>query len=266
MLLFLLLFLSVPMLLFTSINAHAQVTLSWTASTSSNVTGYTLYYGTVSGNYTYNVNVGNTTSYTLSGLSTGATYYFAATAYDSAADQSAYSNQVSYTVPSACTYFISPTSQSFAASGDAGSVSVTTQSGCAWTAASAVSWMTVTSGGSGTGNGTVGYSVAANATTSSLTAASTIAGLAFTVTEAGVPAYTITASAGTGGAISPSGSVSVNGGSSQAFSITPASGYAVSGVTVDGALGRAVTSYTFSNITANHTIAASFVVSSRANR
>jgi hypothetical protein len=264
-LLFLLLFLSVPALLFTSTNAHAQVTLGWTASTGSNVTGYEIYYGTVSGNYTYNVNAGNTTSYALSGLSAGATYYFAATAYDSAGDQSAYSNQVSYTVPSACTYSISPTSKSFAASGGTGTVSVTTQSGCAWTAASAASWMTISSGGSGTGSGTVGYSVAANATTSPLTAASTIAGLAFTVTEAGVPTYTITASAGTGGTISPSGSVSVTSGGSKSFSITPKSGYTISEVTVDGTSEGSLRSYTFSNVTANHTIAASFAPS-RSNR
>jgi hypothetical protein len=222
------------------------------------VAGYKLYYGTASGNYTYNVNVGNTTSYALSGLSAGATYYFAAAAYDSAGDQSAYSNELSYTVPSACTYSISPTSGSFAASGGTGSVSVTTKTGCAWTAASAASWMTITSGGSGTGSGTVRYSLAANTTTSSLTAVSTIAGHAFTVTEAGVPAYTITASAGTGGAISPSGSVSVERGSNQAFSITPASGYTVDGVTVDGVSVGRVSLYMFNDVMANHTIAATF--------
>ncbi|MGD0486915.1 MAG: fibronectin type III domain-containing protein [Syntrophorhabdales bacterium] len=256
--LFLLFFLSVPVLLFTGANAHAEVTLGWTASASSTVAGYKLYYGTASGNYTYNVNVGNTTSYALSGLSAGATYYFAAAAYDSAGDQSAYSNELSYTVPSACTYSISPTSGSFAASGGTGSVSVTTKTGCAWTAASAASWMTITSGGSGTGSGTVRYSLAANTTTSSLTAASTIAGRAFTVTEAGVPAYTITASAGTGGAISPSGSVSVKRGSSQGFSITPASGHTVSGLTVDRVSVGPVRSYTFSDVMVNHTIAATF--------
>jgi hypothetical protein len=76
----------------------AQVTLAWDASTSSNVTGYKLHYGTTSGSYTYNVDAGNATSYTLSALSTGVTYYFAATAYDSSGDESAYSNEVAYTV------------------------------------------------------------------------------------------------------------------------------------------------------------------------
>ena len=73
-----------------------------------------------------------------------------------------------------------------------------------------------------------------------------------------VVTWSITASAGTGGTISPSGTVTVNNGSNQTFTITPASGYAVSGVTVDGTPAGAVTSYTFNNVTASHTISASF--------
>ena len=70
--------------------------------------------------------------------------------------------------------------------------------------------------------------------------------------------YNITASAGTGGTISPSGTVSVNSGSNRTFTITPAAGYTIAGVTVDGTPAGAVTSYTFNNVTANHTISASF--------
>ena len=98
---FLLLFLTIPALLFTVVNADAAgVTLGWNACTASNVAGYKVYYGTASGNYAYYVDVGNTTSYALSGLSTGATYYIAATAYDSSGNQSTDSNEVNYTVPS----------------------------------------------------------------------------------------------------------------------------------------------------------------------
>jgi hypothetical protein len=71
-------------------------------------------------------------------------------------------------------------------------------------------------------------------------------------------AYTITASAGTGGSISPSGSVSVTSGSSKTFTIAPGSGYHVSSVNVDGVSVGAVRTYTFSNVAANHTIKASF--------
>ena len=257
-LLLLLFFVSVPVLVLTAAGAHAQVTLNWTASTSSNVTGYKIHYGTVSTSLGNTTDVGNVTSYTFSGLSTGATYYFEATAYDSSGDQSGDSNEVSYTVPSSCSYTISPTSASFTSTGGTVSVNVTTQSGCTWTAGSAASWMSITSGASGTGSGTVNYSVAANTGTSTLTAASTIAGLSFTVTEAGVQSETITASAGTGGTISPTGSVPVTYGANQTFTVTPNTGYAISSVTVDGASVGAVTSYTFSNVTGNHTIAASF--------
>ncbi|MGD8782592.1 MAG: BACON domain-containing carbohydrate-binding protein, partial [Ignavibacteria bacterium] len=73
--------------------------------------------------------------------------------------------------------------------------------------------------------------------------------------------YTITASAGSGGSISPSGTVSVNYGSSKTFTITPSSGYEISSVVVDGTSQGAISSYTFSNVTSNHTISASFAIS-----
>jgi hypothetical protein len=72
--------------------------------------------------------------------------------------------------------------------------------------------------------------------------------------------YTITASAGQGGSITPSGTVSVNSGSNQAFNIVPDSGYEVSDVKVDGSSVGAVNSYTFSNISSNHTITATFTL------
>jgi hypothetical protein len=73
-----------------------------------------------------------------------------------------------------------------------------------------------------------------------------------------VDTFTVTASAGTNGSISPNGTVTVNRGTSQAFTLTPATGHYVATVTVDGTSVGAVTSYTFTNVTANHTIAASF--------
>jgi hypothetical protein len=73
-----------------------------------------------------------------------------------------------------------------------------------------------------------------------------------------VQTYTITASAGSGGTISPSGSVLVNQGANQTFTISPNTGFKISAVTVDGASVGALTSYTFSNVTAGHTISATF--------
>jgi len=71
---------------------------------------------------------------------------------------------------------------------------------------------------------------------------------------------TITASAGSHGSISPSGNVAVNYGANQTFTVTPSTGYTAS-LTVDGnAVALSNNSYTMSNVTANHTIAASFAL------
>jgi hypothetical protein len=72
--------------------------------------------------------------------------------------------------------------------------------------------------------------------------------------------YTITATADTNGSITPSGAITVNKGANQTFTITPDAGYTVLSVTVDGANRGAITSYTFTNITGNHTINAYFKV------
>lgn len=73
-------------------------------------------------------------------------------------------------------------------------------------------------------------------------------------------AVTITATAGDNGSISPSGAVVVEYGADQEFTITPDTGYQVEDVLVDGASVGAVTSYTFEDVTADHTIHATFTV------
>ena len=71
--------------------------------------------------------------------------------------------------------------------------------------------------------------------------------------------YTIKATAGAGGSISPSGNVSVREGSDRTFTITPDKGYAVSNVKIDGKSIGAVRSYTFENVRHAHTIEVSFM-------
>ena len=73
--------------------------------------------------------------------------------------------------------------------------------------------------------------------------------------------YTIKATAGTNGSISPSGWTSVRDGRDQTFTITPDKGYAVAKVLVDGKSVGAVKSYTFKNVTKDHTIEAVFMKS-----
>ena len=70
--------------------------------------------------------------------------------------------------------------------------------------------------------------------------------------------YTITATAGTGGSISPSGSTSVTEGNSKTYTITASSGYKISDVKVDGSSFGAASTYTFSGVSASHSISATF--------
>jgi hypothetical protein len=82
-----------------------------------------------------------------------------------------------------CNYAINPTSQNFSPLGGVGTpVAVTTTASCAWTAASSVSWILITSGASGTGNGTVAFIVEASLGLAR-TGTMTIAGQTFTVNQ-----------------------------------------------------------------------------------
>jgi hypothetical protein len=83
-----------------------------------------------------------------------------------------------------CSYTISPTVQSFPASGGNSSINVTAPSGCAWTAASNAAWLTISGANSGSGNGSVNFIVAANASAAQRTANLTIGGQTFTVNQA----------------------------------------------------------------------------------
>lgn len=85
-------------LLFSVFSVRAnRVTLAWDPS--DDATGYRLYWGTASRNYTQNVDVGNVTSYTVPLLVNTITYYFAVTAYDADGLESNYSDEVSTTIP-----------------------------------------------------------------------------------------------------------------------------------------------------------------------
>jgi len=75
-----------------------------------------------------------------------------------------------------------------------------------------------------------------------------------------VVTFTITASAGPNGSISPSGAVSVNYGEDKIFTIIPNTGYHIVDVKVDGVSVGAITSYTFTHVTSNHTIDATFAI------
>ena len=104
------------------------------------------------------------------------------------------------------------------------------------------------------------YYFAVSATDASGNASKPSNEVAFTTAAAPapIPLYTLSASAGSGGTITPSGSLVVSKGASQSFTITSGTGYKIADVTVDGVSVGAVASYAFSNIAAGHKIAASF--------
>jgi hypothetical protein len=77
----------------------SNVILSWNPSVSPNVAGYDVYYGTTSGNYPYKVNAGDATTITISNLTPGAKYYFAATAYAADGKQSSFSAPTTVLIP-----------------------------------------------------------------------------------------------------------------------------------------------------------------------
>ena len=184
---------------FSATNAlAAQAALSWSAPINAdgtpvtNLKGYKVHVGTTPGSYSQHLDVGNVTSYTLTSLAEGTTYYTAVSDYDTNGAESGYSNEVSKNFPAA-----------------AATYTITANAG---------------SGGAVTAVNNTKINTASNGTT------------------------TIT-------------SVSVASGTSQSFTVTPSAGYSIAGVTVDGASVGAVSSYAFSNVTANHTITASFASS-----
>ncbi len=150
----------------------AQVTLAWDSNQENDLAGYRLYYGSASGNYSQVIDVGNNNQHKVSGLTAGATYYFAVTAYNLKGYESDYSTELAQT-------------------------------------------------------------------TSIIT-------------------YTITASAGANGRITPAGPVTANQGTNQTFSMHPDQNFQVLNVKVDGVALGTVTNYTFNNISADHTIEAEF--------
>jgi hypothetical protein len=98
-------------------------------------------------------------------------------------------------VLSSCGYSITPPGVSFGEAGGSATIAVSAATGCAWSATSESSWLTITGGASGSGNGTVGYSVASNPYGTARTGILIVAGERFEIAqEAADCAYTISPS------------------------------------------------------------------------
>ena len=84
-----------------------------------------------------------------------------------------------------CSYSINPTAQNFGQAGGAGTIDVQTNQGCAWTAVSNNSFITITGGSSGNGPGTVSYSLTSTSGSTPRSATITVAGRTFTISQSG---------------------------------------------------------------------------------
>jgi YVTN family beta-propeller protein len=121
----------------------------------------------------------------------------------------------------ACTYSISPGSAAYGQGGGPGTIAVSAQSGCPWTAASNAGWIAISSGASGSGGGVVTYNVSPNANAAPISGSLTIAGQTFTVSETGVScSYTFSSTGTSIAAIGGAGTVNITAPSGCAWTLT----------------------------------------------
>lgn len=209
------------------------VTLAWDPS--DGATGYKVSWGTTAGSYPNQGDAGAATTFNITGLTAGGTYWVVVQAYNTAGI-SPYSTPLQFTVPGvSCTASISPGSVTAPTAGTSGSITVTTPSGCAWTAASGSADLVFQNGTGRSGPGTLTFTVGANPTTAARTLTGTVAGQAFTVSQAAsVCTYSISPLFASAVHSGTSGSVTVTTQAGCAWGVTNPS----SGLTFDNGTGR----------------------------
>lgn len=247
-----------------------STTLSWYPPTVNedgtpltDLAGYKIYYGTVSRSYSKSIDVGNNTTKTVSGLSEGATYYFAVTAYNTSHKESKYSNEIGRTITGPNPPQPPPPSTNLLTVSKSGTGSGSVNSSPAGIACGPdcseiyLAAATVTlSASPGPGSLFTGWSGACTGTGSCTVTMETAKSV---TAKFIIKTYTIKASAGKGGSIAPSGAVAVTHGSTQVFSITADVGYSIAKIIVDDTPAGTAGIYTFSGVAAGHTIRAYFL-------
>jgi len=228
----------------------AEVTLAWDAVDPA-PDGYRIYQRIDGQAYdsTQPAWTGSNASCTIYNLNYDTTYFFVVRAYVGT-DESGDSNEISFSAPSTSTtnYNISATINGSGSISPTGTVTVAEGADQTFTISPNSDSHIVDVLVDGVSRGDISTytfsQVAQNHTISANFAYNT---------------YTITASAGTGGSISPTGSVIVNHGSSQGYTITPNTGYQVADLLVDGVSVGEVASYTFDQVVGDHSIHATFI-------
>ena len=235
----------------------AQVSLSWSGFSdgTSSINSYNLVYSTggtpsscSSGTQIYS---GSGASYTHSSLTNGKTYYYRICAIDNAGNTS--TGATDNATPQAQTYTLN-VNITPPGGGIVTGTGINCPGDCSETYNSGINVsLTATANSGYTFSSWSGCdSSSGNACTMTMNVPKSV------TTNFIIKTYTITATAGSGGAITPSGAVTVNHGDDQTFTITPDTWYHVADVKVDGSSVGAVTTHTFNNVTADHTIHATF--------
>jgi subtilase family serine protease len=161
--------------------------LTW--DTARTTTTYNVYFGKVSPPPL----VTNTLSlnYAPGTLAPSTTYYWAIGAKNSVGE----TVSTAFSFTTSCVAALSPAATTFSGDGGTGTIPITAAAGCAWTASSQVPWITISSGASGNGNGTIAYTVAANSG-AARSGTITVAGQVFTITQGGQMVMVISTLAG----------------------------------------------------------------------
>ncbi|HEY2931036.1 MAG TPA: BACON domain-containing carbohydrate-binding protein [Acidobacteriota bacterium] len=147
---------------------------------------------------------------------------------------------VQFVYPDGCTFLLSAASASHGRSAESGSVNVTAESGCLWSAQSYDNWISITSGAKGNGIGQVNYSVAANRTNSPRTGRLSVAGQFFSITQA-TCGYELSPKNRDHGAGAETGSVDVTAASGCGWSANSTASWITITSTATGSGGGSVT-------------------------
>jgi hypothetical protein len=153
--------------------------------------------------------------------------------------------------PGNCSFILSPTSVNVGVAGGSAGFNINTANGCAWTAVSNHSWITVTSNSSGSGAGTVSYSIQANNTGTARQGTITAGGQTFTINQSATCTYALTPSNVLSGADGGSNSFQINTSSNCAWSATSTDSWIT--ITTGTGTGNGTVSFTVQANTAQQT-------------
>ena len=205
----------------------AQISLAWDANTEADLSGYKVYYGTTSETYGTPIDAGNVTTYTLTGLASGQTYYVAVTAYNTTNNESGYSNEVNgAATDSTQTYTVTtnPAGRQVVVDG----VTYTAPQTFSWAVGSSHT-LSVSSPQSETSGTRYAFSSWSDGVNQSHTVTAPSSSTTYTANFTTQYSLTTGASPSGGGAVSPSGTNWYNSGKSVSISATATPGYSFMG-------------------------------------